>query len=161
LSPAKSRQDQEYSSSTVGRSSSPSKSPVRSLYRESQDQWHYHQPNQDKIKSICQVQLRGLHLLQNLQFGPLYREPRPTSLTPVKSRQDQEYSSCTVGRSSSPSKSPVRSPLNQELSRIHQGLCLQRIRQYSRRKMKVYAIRHPFDQVNVCCLFEHLKVTVK
>ncbi len=96
--------------------------------------------------------------------SPLQREPRPMSLSPTKSRREQEYLSSTVERLSSPTNSPV-CPLyrrNQDLGCINQGLlCPQRIRQYPLRKMKVYAIRHPFDQVNVCRLFEHLKVTLE
>jgi hypothetical protein len=42
---------------------------------------------------------------------PRSRSPRRTSILPTKSRRDQEYSSSTVERSSSPLKSLVRYPL--------------------------------------------------
>jgi hypothetical protein len=109
--------------------------------------------------------LRGRHLLQNLQFGPPCRESRQQrhyhqpnqdeikSIRQAQSRGRHLLQNLQFG--------PIYKR-NQDLGCIHQGLlCLQRIRQYSRRKMKVYAIRHPFDQVNVCRLFEHLEVTLE
>jgi hypothetical protein len=121
LSRAKSRQDQEYPSSTVEESSSPSKSPVRSpLQREprptslsptkSRQDQEYPSSTVERSSSPSKSPVRP----------PLQREPTTTSLSPTKSRRDQEYSSSTIERSSSPTKSPVRSHLQTESrSRLH------------------------------------------